>query len=271
MEKISFSDGLAISGLILAIVLVVLDKGGKLKGPVLLGLLAVAACMAIPMLFSIPWVGNASPALVLFLRRALMIFLLGSVWAGISDWITTSDSAENEVPVSHEKLAHITQLEAPKLPPHKTAIAPNVVFSQTHNGVGGMVMFNAGDAPIDNVSFSIMRSHAGPEHEADPSLLQKDLDSTVNVNVGTLLPQLATPIKGISASMLPYPDRPSSYQVNIFTRYEAFTEYLYVTPKEGSAMFDQSMDLSSNKTHVWIYKNAEKARRSWKNWPEWWK
>jgi len=78
MGKVSFSDGLAIAGLILAIVLVVLDKAGKLKGPRLLALLGVAACMAIPLLFSVPWVSDSQPGLVLFARRALMISLLGS-------------------------------------------------------------------------------------------------------------------------------------------------------------------------------------------------
>jgi hypothetical protein len=91
MVKLSFSDGLAIAGLILAIVLVVLDKAGKLKGPMLLALLAVAACMAIPLLFSIPWVAEAPRGLPLMTRQLLMLFFLGGVWASISVWITTSD------------------------------------------------------------------------------------------------------------------------------------------------------------------------------------
>jgi len=94
MGKVSFSDGLAIAGLILAIVLVVLDKAGKLKGPRLLALLGVAACMAIPLLFSVPWVSDSQPGLILFARRALMISLLGVAWAGFSVWITSGDNAE---------------------------------------------------------------------------------------------------------------------------------------------------------------------------------
>ncbi|HMD77462.1 MAG TPA: hypothetical protein VKG86_08810 [Terracidiphilus sp.] len=93
MGRVSFSDGLAIAGLILAIVLLVLDKAGKLKGPLLLALLGVAACMAIPLLFSVPWVSSAQPGMILFARRALMIFLLGSAWAALSVWITSGDGS----------------------------------------------------------------------------------------------------------------------------------------------------------------------------------
>jgi hypothetical protein len=106
VARIGFSDGLAIGGFILAILLIVLDKAGKLRGPMLLCLLAVAAAMAIPLCFSIPWVSDALPGVVSFSRKALMIFLLGSLWAGIAAWITsgnpdaeTSEKALPEAPV----------------------------------------------------------------------------------------------------------------------------------------------------------------------------
>ena len=97
MWKVSLSDGLAIAGFILAIILAVLDKGGRLKGPFLLILLGVAACMAIPLLFSISWVADAPAGLPMLTRRMLMLFLIGVSWAGISVWITTGDVDEAAV------------------------------------------------------------------------------------------------------------------------------------------------------------------------------
>jgi hypothetical protein len=81
MGKVSLSDGLAIVGGILTIVLVVLDKAGKLKGPILLVLLAIAACMALPLLFSFSWVANAPVGIQLFSRRLLMFFIAGLIYS----------------------------------------------------------------------------------------------------------------------------------------------------------------------------------------------
>ena len=62
-----------------------------------------------------------------------------------------------------------------------------------------------------------MRSHAGPEHEADPGLIMRDMKSRIGFEVGTLRPQLAQPVARVPDSLLPYEDKPSFYQVNIFT------------------------------------------------------
>jgi hypothetical protein len=60
----------------LALVLIVLDKAGKLRGSVLFWLLAVAAAMTLPLAFSVPWVADQS-GLELFARRMLMFFFVG--------------------------------------------------------------------------------------------------------------------------------------------------------------------------------------------------
>jgi len=89
MEKVSFSDGLAITGLILAVLLVVLDKGGKLKGgPTLLILLAIAACMTLPLAFSLSWVADSLPGLQMFTREMLMVFVVGAIYSGVAVWIS---------------------------------------------------------------------------------------------------------------------------------------------------------------------------------------
>lgn len=86
MDWVSFDRGLAIAGSILAIVLVVLDKAGKLRGPVLFGLLAIAAAMTLPLVFSVPWVAQTSGT-DLFARRLLMVCLVGTVYSLLCVWI----------------------------------------------------------------------------------------------------------------------------------------------------------------------------------------
>ncbi len=89
MWKVSFSDGLAISGGILAIVLLVLDKAGKLKGPALLVMLAIAACMAVPLCLSLPFISDVQAGAPKAARVLLTLFLLGAAWAGTVVWITS--------------------------------------------------------------------------------------------------------------------------------------------------------------------------------------
>lgn len=48
MPKVSYEIGLAILGFILTLLLVVLDKGGRLKGPILFWLLALTAFLTWP-------------------------------------------------------------------------------------------------------------------------------------------------------------------------------------------------------------------------------
>lgn len=118
MPTVSFSDGLAISGLILTVVLVVLDKSGKLKGPLLLALFAVAVSLAIPLLFSIRWIADAPPGPSAFARRALAISLLGVIWAGSCVWITNSDAwAAAAIPTDTKNGLEVTSIVPGQLIP----------------------------------------------------------------------------------------------------------------------------------------------------------
>lgn len=85
---------LAISGIILAILLVVLDKAGKMRGPWLLAWLGVCACLSLPLIFSIPWVADAPSGIPIFARRCLVFFVVAGLWAALSVWITTGDPEE---------------------------------------------------------------------------------------------------------------------------------------------------------------------------------
>ena len=94
MFKVSFSDGLAIAGIVLAIVLVVLDKAGKLKGPMLLIMLAVAAAMTLPLALGNSWVGDVPSGILKVTRGMLMFFVLGLIYSAIAVWISTGNAEE---------------------------------------------------------------------------------------------------------------------------------------------------------------------------------
>src|SRR5580658_9091462 len=86
MARISFSDGLAIGGCILAILLVVLDKADKLKGPALFALLGLAGCMALPLAFGNSWVADAPP-LLKFARGAFCTAIVMLAYSLLALWI----------------------------------------------------------------------------------------------------------------------------------------------------------------------------------------
>jgi hypothetical protein len=92
MPRIDFSSGLAIAGLVLAIILIVLDKAGKLKGSVLFVLLGLAALMTLPLVLGAPWVAGAAPAALRFARSMLVICLVGVGYSAIAIWISPETS-----------------------------------------------------------------------------------------------------------------------------------------------------------------------------------
>jgi hypothetical protein len=70
--KLSFADYLAVAGFVATIILVVLDKAGRLKGPMLLVLIAIAALLTLPLLLGIDWVADAEGS-AKFVRVLLMV------------------------------------------------------------------------------------------------------------------------------------------------------------------------------------------------------
>src|ERR1700730_9909946 len=88
MFRVSFSDGLAIAGIVSAIVLIVLDKAGKLKGPALLVLLAGAAVMTLPLVLSASWIADSPPGMVRFSRRLLMVCIVGTAYSLVAVWVS---------------------------------------------------------------------------------------------------------------------------------------------------------------------------------------
>ena len=78
---------LFIIGTALTIVFLVLDKAGKLKGPMLLILLAVAAFLILAPLLNIDWVTNAQST-ARFSRILLMVSVVGVAYSLIAVWVS---------------------------------------------------------------------------------------------------------------------------------------------------------------------------------------
>jgi hypothetical protein len=75
---ISFSDGLAIGAIVLTIVFLVLDKAGKLKGPILFWLLGLAALMTVPLVLGNQWVGGSPNGTAKIFRIVFLFCAVGS-------------------------------------------------------------------------------------------------------------------------------------------------------------------------------------------------
>lgn len=88
---ISFSDGLAIAAIALTIVLLVLDKAGKLRGPILFVLLGVAFAMLIPLSIGNVWVSHAHGAVRVF-RAMIGCCAIAMGYSLISLWISTGEA-----------------------------------------------------------------------------------------------------------------------------------------------------------------------------------
>jgi hypothetical protein len=94
MAWLNFDRCLGIAGIILSIVLLVLDKAGKLSGAVLFGLLAIAAGMTIPPALSVPWVAQAG-GLQRFARSTLLVCLVGVAYSLLCVWISAGMGGPN--------------------------------------------------------------------------------------------------------------------------------------------------------------------------------
>jgi hypothetical protein len=87
VSKLSLSDGLAVAGLVAMFVLVALDKAGKLKGPLPLILLGIAAVMTLPLALGNSWVIEAPSKTHQLFRGLMMFFVAGFVYSMFALWI----------------------------------------------------------------------------------------------------------------------------------------------------------------------------------------
>jgi hypothetical protein len=121
MFKLALGDYLGIAGIVLTLVLIVLDKAGKLKGPILLVLLGVAAIMTLPLVLGNSWVGDAPSGMLKFTRGALLCFVVGVVYSVIAIWVSPSPLAES-TPASVSGPASSVPAPAPAPPKESTKI-----------------------------------------------------------------------------------------------------------------------------------------------------
>lgn len=87
MPRFTFSDVIGVAGIVLAVVLVVLDKASKLKGRWLFVLLAVAGFMTLFIAIDNSWVMGAPPQWRIW-RGALMACSIVLAYGGIALWIS---------------------------------------------------------------------------------------------------------------------------------------------------------------------------------------
>ena len=93
--RISFSDGLALAGIALSIVLLVLDKAGKLKpGPILFLLLILAFLMTIPLALGNSWVSAAHSGLARIPRTLLALCLFGALFSSLAVYVSGAQNEE---------------------------------------------------------------------------------------------------------------------------------------------------------------------------------
>src|SRR5580704_4602958 len=89
MPRFSFSDIVGVAGIVLAVVLIVLDKGGKLKGQWLFILLALAAAMTLCIAVGNTWVMDAPLGWKVW-RASLMVCAVALLYSGVALWISPS-------------------------------------------------------------------------------------------------------------------------------------------------------------------------------------
>jgi hypothetical protein len=116
--RVSFSDGIGVFGIILAVVCLVLDKAGKLKGGWLIGLLVLAGAMTLFLAIGNSWVLDASPKWKLW-RAILMVSIVAFAYSGLAIWIS-SDKAPTITTSTEEAKKPKPENVAPAAPPETT-------------------------------------------------------------------------------------------------------------------------------------------------------
>lgn len=96
MPKLAVEDVLFFVGSALTIVLLVLDKAGKLKGPMLLVLLAIAAMFMLPVALGNSWVVDAPSPMLKFSRALLLLMTVGMAYSLLAVWVSTDEAPRSK-------------------------------------------------------------------------------------------------------------------------------------------------------------------------------
>lgn len=98
MPELSFDRVLAIVGIVLSIVLLVLDKAGKLKGAALFLLLALAALMLVPLALGNSWVKETPWGILKFSKGLLTVSAILVGYSLLAIWISTVPESKAQLP-----------------------------------------------------------------------------------------------------------------------------------------------------------------------------
>jgi hypothetical protein len=117
--EITFDRVVAILGIALATVLLVLDKAGKLRGPVLLWLLALAGVMCLPVALGNSWLKETPWGMLKFSKVMLTVSLALVAYSILALWICLpgessekSEKHQETSGISQEQVEEIKQLDA---------------------------------------------------------------------------------------------------------------------------------------------------------------
>lgn len=106
--EITFDRVVALLGIALAIVLVVLDKAGKLKGPILFWLLVLAALMCIPLAIGNSWVKDTPWGILRVSKGLLMVSIVAMAYSILAIWVSSpSEDEANKPPPSPSQATFI--------------------------------------------------------------------------------------------------------------------------------------------------------------------
>jgi hypothetical protein len=103
--RLSFSDGIGVFGIILAVICLVLDKAGKLKGGWLIGLLFLAGAMTLFLAIGNSWVLDA-PAKWKIWRGSLLFSVVALTYSGMAIWITSPEGTRGIATQQPESQKH---------------------------------------------------------------------------------------------------------------------------------------------------------------------
>jgi hypothetical protein len=111
VDKLGFSHVLALLGIVITIILVVLDKAGKLKNPMaLLIMLFLASLLTLPVVLGNSWVLMAPSGILKLGRGILAVCLVGVAYSLLLIWIFAPNNKEASTSIAglnHDTLSKL--------------------------------------------------------------------------------------------------------------------------------------------------------------------
>lgn len=178
--ELTFDRILGFLGIISAIVLLVLDKAGKLKGPVLLVLLGVAAVMTLPLALANSWFKDTPWSMLKFSKGAFMVSLVAICYSAVAIWISpaggkveSSESAtgnQGTTDTKHNKF--FIQINKPEILQQYSNIVPGKQWG------GNVRSYNPGPERLFNV-FGFSKAYVEASAESSDTKVTAKFRSAV--------------------------------------------------------------------------------------------